>query len=166
MKKLPKWLAQIEVLIDRSIPYLLVLLTALIIIDFTHWGEQYHGVIVWADSFIVAFFVADLAFKWRRTRDVLKFVKWYWIDIVAVFPFYAVFRLYREVFVAGEQAQKMLHEAVLLRETKLLREAEMTKLLREGKFVRAFARGLRLLRARWYVAHGKLSGASEALRKR
>ena len=168
-QRLPDWLEAVERIVDKAVPYVLVLLAVLIIMEFTHVADPYHDVFVTIDYFIVAFFVIDLCFKWYHTRDVLKFVKLYWIDIIAVFPFYAAFRLYfaaTELFAAGESVQKVLHETVLLRETKLLREAEYgAKFAKEARFIRVIARSLRILRARWYVAHWHMHNVSRGYKK-
>lgn len=171
---LPPWLERIEKFVDESIPYMLVLLAVIIAVEFFHLADAYHKYIVLADYFIITFFVVDLCFKWYHTRKVVKFVKLYWIDIIAVFPFYTIFRLYAiaaEVIATGETFQKFLHEAVLLREARfarelrILREAEESaKFAREGRLVRVFARGLRLLRARWYVVHHHFRKLSEGYR--
>jgi hypothetical protein len=177
MKKemLPDWLEKIEFFVDRAVPYVLVFLAVLIILEFLHVADQYHDLFVAFDYFIVSFFVVDLCFKWYHTRNVLKFIKLYWIDLIAVFPFYTAFRVYfaaTELFAAGESAQKILHEAVLLRETRLLKEAELlreaeygAKFAKEGRFVRVIARSLRILRARWYVAHWHLHNVSRGYKQ-
>lgn len=168
-KRLPDWLEAVERIVDKAVPYVLLLLAILIILEFTHVAEAYHDTFVQIDYFIIAFFVIDLCFKWYHTRDVLKFIRLYWIDIIAVFPFYTVFRLYfaaTELFAAGESVQKVLHETVLLRETKLLREADYAaKFAKEGRFIRVVARSLRILRARWYVAHWHLQKVSRGYSK-
>lgn len=170
-----KPLNRLEKFVDRMMPFMLALLTILIILDLTHMTDRYHDQLIYLDYLIIAFFIADLSFKWVRTKNMATFVKLYWIDIVAVFPFYTVFRAYAlaaELVASGESAQKILHEAVLLRETrvlkeleyaKLARDAELLKLAREGRLIRVAARTLRLLRARWYVAHEKMKHASMAL---
>lgn len=168
-------LHKIEKFVDRAMPFMLALLTVLIILDLAHIAEKYHDKLLYLDYIIIGFFVVDLSFKWVRTKNMVTFVKLYWIDIIAVFPFYTVFRAYAlaaELVASGESAQKILHEAVLLRETrvlkeleyaKLARETELVKLAREGRLIRVAARALRLLRARWYVAHEKMKHASMAL---
>lgn len=169
MRRLPRWLLSIEHFIDISIPFMLVLLGALIVLEFTHYVDDYHDFMVWLDYFIILFFVADLSFKWYRVHDSLKFIKLYWIDLLAIFPFYTVFRVYRfaaEIAIATEETQKLVHEAALLREAKILREAELsTKIIKEGKFIRLIARVLRVLRARWYITNFHLHAAS-SLNKR
>jgi len=170
MRKLPNWLWGIEHFIDISIPFMLVLLGVLIILEFTDLVAPYHGFIVGLDYFIIAFFVIDLCFKWYHVHDVLKFMKLYWIDLIAIFPFYTLFRVYR--FAAGavaatEQTQKLLHETALLKETKIAREAELgAQIIKEGKFVRLLARILRVLRARWYVTAFHLHMAESLAHKK
>jgi len=169
-RKVPHWLWGVEHFIDIAIPFMLVLLGFLIILEFTPYVENYHGFVMWLDYFIIAFFIADLSFKWYRVHDALKFIKLYWIDLLAIFPFYTLFRVSRfasEAIFAGEEAQKILHESVLFRETKVLREAELgSKIIKEGKFIRLFARILRVLRARWYLTSFHLHAASSLNRKK
>jgi len=161
-QKLPEWLEKIEIFVDKSIPFLLILLTIMIVLELLNLDEGFENIFHYFDVLIVIFFVIDLCFKWNRTRNAIKFIKLYWIDIIAVFPFYAVFRLYAfaaDFFAAGETVQKFLHETVLLRETKLLRLEETAKFAKEGRFIRLFARILRVLRARWYVLHWHMQNA-------
>lgn len=169
-KRLEELVEHIEKWIDRLMPLMLIVLAILIALEFTEFGHKHKDLIHTIDYFIIAFFIIDLVFKWNHTRNVFKFVKLYWIDIVAVFPFYLVFRLYAaatEIIIAGVQTQKLLHEAVLVRETKLLREAEYaTKFAKEGRFVRIFARGLRILRARWYITFFHMQDRSKKLKKK
>ncbi|MBW3016391.1 ion transporter [Candidatus Woesearchaeota archaeon] len=162
--KLPPWLSWIERFVDRSIPFMLVLLAVMIVVELLHLAGPYEPVMEKLDYLVIAFFVVDLCFKWYHVRNVLKFVKLYWIDIIAVFPFYAIFRVYfaaAELLAAGEPVQKLLHEGVLLRETKLLRGAEYAKFVKEVRWIRVFARSLRILRARWYVAHWHMQAVSK-----
>ncbi|RMD57472.1 hypothetical protein D6825_03950 [Candidatus Woesearchaeota archaeon] len=167
--KLPKWLESVEWFVDRSVPFLLVILTFLIIFGFTEYADKYHDQIIILDNIIIAFFVVDLLFKYNHSKSLVRFFKVYWIDIIAVFPFYLIFRLYfvvKEAAFATEQAQKVLHEAALVRETRLIKESRLVaELSKEGKLARAFLRGLRLLRMRWYVLHGHLQALSAQYRK-
>lgn len=149
---------------------MLVLLGVLIILEFTHYVDDYHDFLMWLDYFIIAFFIADLCFKWYHVHNYLKFIKLYWIDLLAIFPFYTVFRVYRfaaEAAIATEEAQKFVHEAALLKEAKILREAEISsKILKEGKFVRLFARILRVFKARFYMTTFHLHAASSWTKKK
>jgi hypothetical protein len=170
VRKLPAFLEAVEHFIDLSIPFMLVLLGTLIVLEFTDVFESYHSFLVWLDYFIVAFFIIDLSFKWYQVRDSLKFIKLYWIDLLAIFPFYTVYRLYSsvaEVVLVTEQTQKFAHEAVLLKETKVIQEAEKTaKIIKEGRFIRIIARALRVLRARVYVTTFHLHAARSISKKK
>lgn len=169
-RKLPRWLQGVEHFIDLAIPFMLVLLGILIILEFTHYVDDYHDFLMWLDYFIILFFIADLSFKWYHVHNYLKFIKLYWVDLLAIFPFYTVFRVYRfaaEAAIATEEAQKLVHEAALLREAKVLREAELSsKIIKEGKFIRLFARVLRVLKARFYMTTFHLHAASSLNRKK
>lgn len=175
-----KKLEGLELFVDKAIPYMLVLLTVIIILEFTRYAEPLHTPIIIADYIIITFFVVDLVFKWRHTRKVVPFIKLYWLDIIAVFPFYLVFRAFlvaREIVAAGETAQKALHEVALLREARLLREAEFlrefrvlreaeagAKYAREVRLLRGVPRFLRLWKARFYLVHHHIRERSAHLR--
>jgi hypothetical protein len=147
---------------------MLLLLTIIIIIEFTHVADEYHVYLLAGDYIIIGFFVIDLLFKYNHSKDMYSFVRVYWIDLIAVFPFYAVTRLFSvaaEFAAASEGTQKLLHESALLREARFLRELEVAKFAKEGRLLRVIPRSLRLLRARWYFAHGHFMGVSEGHRK-
>lgn len=129
---------------------LVVVLAIMIVLEFstdTHQFEPWWG---YLDLVIVGFFVLDLFFKWRHVRKVMKFVRLYWLEILAVFPFYLLIRAYTtlaEIIALGKgvsEAQEIAHEAVLLRETKILRETELigkeARLAREAELVGKEAR--------------------------
>ena len=165
-QKALKW---IENFTDSIIPFLLVLLGIMIILEnplltLVHL-ENYEPWITLIDYVIVAFFVIDLIFKWFKVKGILSFLKMYWLDIIAVFPFFLIFRLYIRlstlVRIGAEirEAQQVVHEAVLIREAHLIREAEIAKELRLLKemrpvlrVVRLFQRFLRFLKGRAQLA--------------
>ncbi|MEM4282120.1 MAG: ion transporter [Candidatus Woesearchaeota archaeon] len=155
---------RLERFVDRMIPLMIIILAVLIIAGFVTDIEHYQPWVGIADWVIIGFFVADLLLKWRHVRKFRTFVKLYWIDILAVFPFFLIFRAYlfvNEFIKAGEEAQKILHESILLRETKLLREAQFIKeaelSLREARpfirLLRLAQRGIRLIALRLHAAH-------------
>jgi hypothetical protein len=169
---------------DHVIPYLVVALAIILILENPFWIlvhlEEYEPWITVFDSVIVFFFVVDLVFKWFRTRNVRRFLRLYWLDIVAVFPFYLGFRAYAEIagiFRVGEElsetAQKLAHEAVLLREARMFREAEElakeARIAREASVVSRSIRGIqrlmRALRGRLYFSHRTVMLAHHEHRK-
>jgi cytochrome c biogenesis factor len=166
---------------DHVIPYLVVLLAVVLVLENPFWTlvhlSELEPWISVFDGAVVFFFVVDLVFKWFKTRNVRKFFQLYWLDLLAVFPFYLAFRAYAEVaavFRVGEElsetGQKLAHETVLLREARMFREAE--ELAKEARFARTTGReirlGQRLLRAfkgRLYTSHRMLVAVHEQHRR-
>ena len=132
------WLHRIEVVIDKIIPYLVLILLTLIIGEFTHYKliEDNKDIVLIADYIIVGVFIIDLSFKYYRIKDYKKFIKKYWLDIIAVFPFFLIFRLVEELVIVFRvsselgESQKFLH--TLIEITRVSREAgEEQRVLRE-----------------------------------
>ncbi len=173
---------------DHVIPILVIILAIVLILENPLWtiyplGEHTTWMAIF-DGLIVFFFLSDLVFKWVKTKNIRRFFRLYWIDIIAVFPFYLAFRAYAEVasvFRIGEEVsetgQKLAHEAVLLREAKTLAEAEQlakqARLLSEAeaigkeakiakeisilnRIVRPIQNAFRLLKGRLYASHRAL----------
>ncbi len=170
-------LKKIEKAVDRAIPFLVVVLAIIIVLQFVIDLEYYEPWITYVDYLIVAFFVIDLIFKWFKIKNVLKFLKFYWVDIIAVFPLYLLFRVYSSATAflkIGEEiseSQKIAHEVVLVRETKLFREGRLLRALsRESRpLIRGlqfFQRSLRVLRGRFYLAHKSMMKVSNKHKKR
>jgi len=172
------FLLKFERLTRKIIPYFIVLLLFIIIIENPFWSiidlEPYSLEISIMDSVIVFFFVADLIFKWMKTRKIRKFLRLYWIDILAVFPFYLIFRAYSLFLgVAGitETAQEIVHETVLVRESKALEEAKVgEEALKEAKpfsrILRASQRILRAMKGRFYLTYKTLIHSEREFRKK
>ncbi len=176
----PQAAREFEHFTDHIIPYLVVALAIVLVLENPFWTlvhlGEYEPWITIFDSVIVFFFVVDLIFKWFKTKNVRTFFKLYWLDMVAVFPFYLAFRAYAQIagiFRIGEEisetAQKLAHEAVLLREARMFREAEEVakeaRLVREagvvGRSIRSVQRLLRALRGRFYTSHRVLIAVHE-----
>mgnify|MGYP001563541356 CR=1 FL=1 len=157
---LPRWMKtkiarKTEKFIDKAIPPLVLLLGIIILLEFLNGLEEYLFWINLFDYVVVSFFVVDLIFKWYHTRLIVPFVRNYWLDILAVFPFYLAFRTWQELVLVGQlsqevgEAQKVAHEVVLLRETALLKEVELLKearLLEEVKLIRGVKMSQRIVR--------------------
>jgi len=162
------WLHKVEEGVDKAIPYCLILLGVVIVVEifFHDFASQYHTPIIWADRFVIFIFILDLGFKWNRIRKFPRFFKECWLDIIAVFPFATLFRVVenvvvfsvgvRETIAAG---QPILHEGVEIQKevARIMKEAEsvgkisrMRAFLRSGRFLRLFrifARSPRFLKA-------------------
>jgi voltage-gated potassium channel len=96
------WLHKIERIVDSTIPFFIVILLILILIEifFNEAAEPYSAYIDWADRIIIGVFVIDLIFKYLRVRNIPKFFRHYWLDILAVFPFVLFFRIFQEALSA------------------------------------------------------------------
>lgn len=158
--------SKLEKITNMIVPFLVLVLAIILILENPFWViidlEPYQVHLAIVDALIIFFFGLDLIFKWRRIHKIKPFIKLYWLDILAVFPFYLLFRAYGQltaVFLAGEQitdvSQKAAHEYLALKEAELLKEE---KLARE---IKPIARLIRVCKARWFVTHHKLKKAGE-----
>ena len=148
-------LKKLEHTIDKSIPYFLILLTLLIIVEifFHDIALKYRLLIEISDSIIIFVFILDLIFKYRKMRDIKNFIKSYWIEIIAIIPFYLIFRTLELLGLFGlREAQQITHIGVEIeRETKVIKAAEEVKFVtraeRFGRFIRPVLRLPRFLKA-------------------
>ncbi|MAG46972.1 hypothetical protein CL617_00060 [archaeon] len=144
-------LHKIEVIVDKSIPYVVLLLLYIIITDF-FFQDFYHKheiFFIIGDYFVLGIFVADLIFKFNRVRKFNIFLKKYWLDIIAVFPFFLLFRVFEEVFTFFRlgreltEGQKIVHSGLEIE--KLAKEGRLLSELEQGSKV--FSEGERLVRS-------------------
>jgi len=148
-----------EIFVDKSIPYLLGILFLIIIgeIFFHEFMVKYHTFVQIIDWIIIAFFAIDLGFKYNRMRNFPKFLKSSWLEIIAIFPFFLVFRFFEkaiELFGIGEsvisQTQKVVHVSTEVEREigTVSKEAEATarygsRSSRFSRFLRPLARSVR-----------------------
>jgi len=145
-------LHKLEVLVDKIIPYLLVFLLAIIILDVFYPVSlnPYRFEIEVIDIVIICFFALDLIFKYYHTKNPLTFLKKYWIEIIAVLPFFLVARIVEEfvgLFVFSKdisRVQRVVHEGVAA-EQELA--ADIGRSYRFARIVRPVARMPRLAKA-------------------
>ncbi len=115
-------LEKTEHFVDKAIPYLILVLFFIVIIDifFRTVAETYHSVLFAFDSVIITFFVVDLAFKYNRVRNVPRFLRLYWLDILAVLPFLLLLRVFEEVLLISERSvsalRNLFHVGVVIEE--------------------------------------------------
>ncbi len=150
---------QLEMLTDKSIPYALVLLAFILILDFFYndFYLQHQQVLEFLDKIIIGIFILDLIFKYRRVKHIPLFIKRYWLDILAVFPFYLTIRLFEEfaasqqVAHAGLEAEreftKVLKSAEIEKELKVLRYEELGRGRLFVRFLKPIARIPRFFKA-------------------
>jgi len=92
------WMYKIEVTFDKLIPYSLVVLFILIIMEifFPNFIEPYSTHVSIIDGIIIGIFVVDLLFKYDRARSIEKFFKTYWLQIISLFPAFIFVRIVEE----------------------------------------------------------------------
>lgn len=92
-----KWIHKIEKIVDTVIPYCLFALLIILILElgFDTFINNKGLIIIIdiVDYIIVLIFVSDLIFKYIRVHNIPKFLRNYWIEIIAIFPFFLTFRL-------------------------------------------------------------------------
>ena len=143
---------EIAHIVDKSIPYLLVILSIIIITDifFHDIAVAYHSIIIYIDGFIIAIVALDLWFKYQKMHQFKPFLKKYWLEIIAIIPFFLVFRVLEEIVFlqralseSTQSVQSVLHvttgiekEAVALSRTQKL-ERFLYPLLKSNRFFKA-----------------------------
>ena len=153
------WLHKIEVFVDKIIPFLLLVLIFIIVGEFAfhNFVAKYSLAIEIIDWFIIFVFVIDLIFKYVRIRNFPKFLRASWLDIIAIFPFFLVFRFLegivglfgvsesvtsvQKVAHVGIEVEKQVAESIKEGEA-IAKEAGRSEKL--AKFLRPIARSLRL----------------------
>jgi hypothetical protein len=169
---------KVEEIVDKLIPPMLVLLIFLIIIEifFKDFAHHYEFWIVFLDYIVIGVFVLDVIFKYIRFKPFKKFLRKSWLDIIAIFPFALMFRVFEgffEIFVATElikESQSILHSAVEIEKEagKVIREVEkvgkVARTTRFTRFIRPVARMPRLVKA--LAFHEKPSGTHHPYEKR
>ena len=147
MKKGSK-LYEIEVFVDRLIPYVLALLLFLIIgeVFFSDKISYYPYFVSIVDYFIIAVFAVDLLFKYRHVRSIPRFLKRYFLEVLALFPAFLIVRLIEEMLtVTGlESTVRFSQEALEVSQQAGLGPTRLSYLLR---FIKPLARLPRFLAA-------------------
>lgn len=158
----PFWFS-VELLVDRLIPYLLVILLIIVFLDlFTDYLLVFAFEIEVFDIFIIVVFGLDLIFKYLWAKGQKGFIRKYWIDILAIIPFFLVFRLAEGILLATEEAgirvQRLVHlGAEAEKEVVVLTEAEklekLSRLSRIQKILRPVSRSPRFMKAFSFYEH-------------
>src|SRR3989338_7534624 len=148
MEKKSRWKHEVEVIVDRAIPYALILLLFLIIgeIFFTEQIEHYSLFVSTIDCFIIGAFVFDLLFKYQHSKNVPEFLRKHWLQIIALFPAFLIVRLVEEFFVITrlEDVIKFSQEALEIEQKAGLGQARLSYF---SKFIMPLARLPRFLAA-------------------
>lgn len=143
-----KWLHKIEILVDRSIPYALILLLILIIgeVIYADKIEPFSLYVSIVDGIIIGIFVVDLTFKYVRSKKISKFFRNHWLEIIAILPAFLVIRIIEEfVIIANLEQTLLLSQEALEVEARVGTRA--SRLHYFARFVGPLARLPRFLKA-------------------
>lgn len=96
---------------DRMITPALLLLVLIVVTDifFTEIKYAYENYFLLMDLTVIFIFLGDLTFKFERARNWKGFLKHEWIEILAIIPFFWIFRLLESVVRVGELVQEIIH---------------------------------------------------------
>jgi len=102
---------KVELFFDKLIAPALILLLFYVIVDvfFTEFKYRHEPYFLFLDLTIISVFVGDLSFKFKRAANWKGFLKDEWLEILAIVPFFWIFRFIESVVRVGELAQEIIH---------------------------------------------------------
>lgn len=102
---------RVERFFDRMIVPALLLLVVIVVADlfFTEFKYEHEAYFFYMDLVVLGVFVGDLSFKFHEAKNWEGFLKNEWLEIIAVTPFFWIFRLVESVVRIGEIVQEVLH---------------------------------------------------------
>jgi len=147
-KRLEEFLEKVEYYNSKLIPPALIVLVGVIIFElFLHVEDE--TVLFWvhlADYAVITVFVIDLIFLARKAKSTKYFFKNYWLDILAVFPFVLMFRVFEFIRALRAAEEGVVIGQAIFHETmeagKAVAKAE--KFTKLGRSIRIVARSVRL----------------------
>jgi len=104
-------LRKLEVFFDRMITPALLALVVIVVADifFTDLKYEYEMYFLYLDIFVISIFVGDLSFKFKRAANWKGFLRREWLEILAIIPFFWIFRLIESIVRVGELLQEFIH---------------------------------------------------------
>ncbi len=102
---------ELESFFDKMIVPALFVLIVIVVADifFTEVKYEYEQYFFYADLLVILIFVGDLSFKFKRASSWEGFLKREWLEILAVAPFFWIFRLVESAVRVGELVQEIVH---------------------------------------------------------
>ena len=148
-------LEKIELWADRLIvPALFgVLFIVVAELFFPEFAHDIHSEIVLLDTVVISIFVVDVLFKLHRASTWKGFLKSHWLEVLAILPFFLVFRIVEGVFIAAELVDVSQHTAHLAegarsgRIAEFFRTPELTRSSRFARLIRFISRTPRFAKA-------------------
>lgn len=156
-----RYLEKVERAADALVVPALFAVLIIIVLElfFTETAHHYHEWINFADTLVILVFVVDLSFKLHRASTWEGFLKGHWLEVIAIMPFFLVFRLVEGLFIAvdvvdlGQHTAHLAEGARSSRFTQFFRTSELGRSTRFGGFLRAFSRTPRFAKAAEFFKH-------------
>jgi hypothetical protein len=155
------YLKKIERITDALIVPALLAIFVIVILElfFSELAHDIHGIIALTDNIAITIFVVDVLFKFRRASTWEDFLKNHWLEVIAVMPFFIVFRLVEGIFIAidivdiGQHTAHLAEGARSGRFAEFFKTSELGRSTRFGRFLRAFSRTPRFAKAAEFFRH-------------
>lgn len=155
------YLKKIEKITDSLIVPALLAIFVIVILElfFPDTAHHYHGIIALTDNIAISIFIIDVAFKFHRASTWEGFLKNHWLEVIAIMPFFLVFRLVEGIFIAvdivdiGQHTAHLAEGARSSRFAEFFRTGELGRSTRFGRFLRAFSRSPRFAKAAEFFRH-------------
>ena len=116
------FLESFQFIVDRVVPFSLVLLFTSVLLQFLYPDtlEQYYDFFNFLDWSIITLLILDLLFKFKKTSNTKKFIKKYWLEILATVPFFLILRTFEGLaisvaFLTREAVKIPVESALFLR---------------------------------------------------
>ncbi|MEM5797118.1 MAG: hypothetical protein QW818_00125 [Candidatus Aenigmatarchaeota archaeon] len=136
--------SKLEIFVDSLIPLAIILIIIITIAEvfFKKFIQPYYYIVDIIDLVIIFIFVLDLGFKYRHAKNIPDFLRRYWIYIIAVFPFFLVFRLierFYRISISPDTTTILRNIVALTKDARIARFAELFRFLGvSARLVRAF----------------------------
>lgn len=155
------YLEKVEKITDALIvPALLAILVIVVLeLFFPETAHHYHSWVAIADNIVISIFIIDLSFKLWRATNWEGFLRNHWLEVIAIMPFFIVFRIVEGIFIAADLLDIGQHTAHLAegarsgRFAQFFRSPELARSTRFGRFVRAVSRVPRFAKAAEFYKH-------------
>jgi len=155
------YLKKVEKITDALIVPALIAIFVIVILElfFGEIAHHYHSLIALTDTVAITIFIIDVSFKFHRASTWEGFLQNHWLEVIAIMPFFLVFRLVEGIFIAvdvvdlGQHTAHLAEGARSSRFVEFFKTSELGRSTRFGRFLRAFSRSPRFAKAAEFFKH-------------
>jgi len=85
-----------DILFNIFIIFLILISLVILVIDlFVNLTPEQYRVLLIIDWFVILMFAVDLVVDYRKLKNKKNFLKYYWLDVLAVIPAYSILRAFK-----------------------------------------------------------------------